>query len=180
MSGTKRTKLFIFTDRETDRILFVKKSLGPDFFLTGDEWNCHELSSTTLPAPAFGAGACWHPERGMRPGRKLAGVELARVNLLRRKLEILTSVRGTLYITWSQLNAKIGAERFPMDRLAPRPTVKLLALFRRERRSMKNKLRAFFADLEARIAVIESLDELEEFFESLRENVTLGAYAALR
>jgi hypothetical protein len=176
-SGKVRT--FIFTDRRSDRIIFVKRSRSLNYHVEGTQWKCYEIASREPLLLRADGKSCWRPEMGVRPAAEPRGKELARFRLLRRKLEILTAVRASLHVTWSRMLPPLEGARFPMDQLQPVAQAKLNRLMRGERAILRKRMQVFFARILREMEIIGSVRSLEEFYNFLRDNVTLGAYAAL-
>lgn len=174
-----RNKIFVFTQKSTDRILAVKRSRDLDFTIPGLDWHCHELvSSADLPAKAD-ADLAWDPTRGLRTLDAVSETDRIVARLLRKKLEILISMRAGLHVMTLQIKPQLSPARLlsvPVDR---RHFAKMFLLVTRERRLLKKRMKSFFEEFQARIEGAETIEKLDSEYQDIMNNVTLGGYAAV-
>lgn len=178
MSAAK-SRMFIFTDRSTGRVLKIKQSLGLDFSFNGRDWICTEVASQGgIPLKADSSYS-WDVLRGLVSIGPLPEAELPRWSLLSRKVEILLAVRSNLHVIWMQMSPQFASGRIAAAPVHRQSFKKFWRLMITEKKQARRKINSFFLSVRDKIESAESLAQLERDYSYMINNFILGGYAAM-
>lgn len=173
----KAQKVFIFSEKESRRILMVKKSQGLDFTLLSTQWNCSELILDQAPSVTAVLSQTWTSERGLIEAGAPAAAELPALQLLQKKLEILISMKANLHVMWDQAKQDVSDDMVSRLSIRPENFPKVWKLLETERRQLRERTKRFFEAFQQQIELAQTPQELAERYQHTILNVTLGGYA---
>lgn len=173
------SKIFLFIERESNQLLEVKKSLRDDFKFDGKDWYCVEVRSSFGLQIKNDQNYIWTLAGGLRLVTEESSLAAENKKLLRKKVQILISMKATLNQIWKQLRPQVSSPRILTLNLRPEVMPNLLKFIGREKKFLKNRIDAFFAQVSDQVQSAQSLNEVIQIYDNIVNNVTLGGYAAL-
>ena len=173
------SKVFLFIERDSHQLLEVKKSLRDDFSFDGTDWYCVELRSHVVLPVKNNQNYTWSLTEGLRLSTEISTLSAEKKKLLRRKIQILISLKATLNQIWRQLKPQVSSSKILSMQLRPEVMPNLLKFIFREKKNLKDRIDAFFGAVREQIDSAQSLEEVVQVYDYIVNNVTLGGYAAL-
>lgn len=178
MSGNF-SKVFLFIERDSHQLLEVKKSLLDDFGFDGTDWYCVELRSRLVLPIKNDQNYTWSLAEGLRLSTEISTLSAEKKKLLRKKIQILISLKATLNQIWRQLKLQVSSSKILSMQLRPEVMPNLLKFIFREKKFLKDRIDAFFVSVREQIESAQSPEEVAQVYDCIVNNVTLGGYAAL-
>ncbi|MBX2996772.1 MAG: hypothetical protein KF681_18280 [Bdellovibrionaceae bacterium] len=177
MPRFKVAKTFLYTDQATGRVLMSKRSEEADFFLPLDGVQTWALQGPAVP-PVKKFETTYSFEQGLKAAPAPQGAEAARLELLRKRCEVGIYIDTGLVFARQEMEhvfAPGAVRRFPL----PSGLFKRYEAFMAgEKRLLLAKIRAFRADFFAKLNVLQSVKELDDYHTDLRFNLSIGVYSA--
>lgn len=171
---------FIYTERETNRVLAVKRTYDFDLSFESSDFKTDQILSSD---PIFLSEPELHTYsigEGFQKISPVAGMELERIRLLQRKIEILQWVRTNVCLVEQdirQIFKSNYADSFAVDPIH----YQLLHHFLMDERSLLlKKCRTFFQSFAGTVEGSRSLEELNLHYRELMNSCNIGVYTALK
>ena len=175
-------RIFIFTEAESGRLIYIKRSTDLSFYFRGPGYD------VTMLRGRFGAlgkfkrfTTTFDPVNGIRESS--VPHVLAPLLLLRKKVETLVTLRTMMM--YAMLRQQRLSSYLPLlDVNAPFELNEAARaiyhrLYEEERAGMRRKLKLTFRIIKKRIESCETLGAVDEVFQWMRGNVILGPAGAV-
>lgn len=172
-------RTFIFTEKNSKRILAIKKSKKDNFRFDGKDWACHEICSQTTFAANSPELYRWSPESGFIELNDQEKARNKNFTLTQKKVQVLISLYANLNLIWHKASPQVSIQGLlNLPGYSSYPT-RLIKLMLNERRQLRKKIYIFFSNIQNKLEDCESVDEVNCVYDDLVYNVTLGGYATL-
>jgi hypothetical protein len=175
-----RVKLFIFTDEKSRTVLAAKRSFEFDYFLRLRGVRVEALIMTgdvSSPRPLV---QVYSPESGFKKLAKKPGKqELERLNVLKRKIEVTLLMVTNIQLVKKDIEANFSPryiEAFPISR---RHFRKFWIFMQKEKKLLFSRVQKFMKDYYDNVNSIETVAQVDEYYDQLRLNLNLGVYSAM-
>ncbi len=166
---------FLFTDKETETVLAMKPSRGFDFSLNLSEVNTVKISTQVAIAALKPFSGTYNFRQGFREAPIAAD---ARLTLLKRKIDVLLLLKANVNLMRLEIKRSFSPKALKNIPVSNENFRKLWLFMRKERRIALRKVADFYRGIETEIDRAEAVQEVDEIYRNLNENVNLGVYSA--
>lgn len=175
---TSKIKVFIYTDRLSQRVLAVKLARSADFSLNGADFVTHTIS-TSLPFPRNCAFShTYDPVAGLRALGQPPLEEMERLTLLRRKIDILLLLKFNLAIVRRDIAATFASKKLREFPVSERNFKIFWSFMIEERSLLLKRLRGFSKEVLTSLDQAQDKESVERVAHWLTGSKSVGFFSA--
>ncbi len=178
MSGTI-FKTFIYVQARSGRVLGSKVSRKANFFFDSGELTTHQVNSKIRFPRGLDFDYTYSPVAGLQKVPPPSAQDLAILNVLKRKIEILLVVRANIYLVRKNVQDSFGRRITDACPVKPEYFSIYWSVVREEKKLLLSRVQRFFRSFQARLEKVNSLAAVEAEYQNLIHNLNIGFFTAM-
>jgi len=177
MSAEKPVRTFLYVEPKDGYLLATKRSADFDFTIRTDAFKTIEIKTTdeVLPGEAF--TTTYSVEKGFLKPPPPDEKKLESLRLLKKKVDTLILIKMNLNFVVKDISLAFSAEAMKQMPLRGKGFRVYWLLMCQEKKILLRRLRSFFREMKSQILDANSVDQVNERYTWMVQNVNIGVYS---